>query len=476
VAKLWVLTLLLLPVTTLPLLALGQTVAKPIAIVPATLLIAIVFLLDRRRRQVIFGTEAATLYTFCVWSLASYGALAIMSGGVPEREVGDFVRGFSALLVGVVFYLGFRAMNLDKTELRKSETVIFLALSISIAVALLQFVADMLIPALRPLVMMLNYVLVDVSTAWSGRYHGLAYEPSWLGSQITVLMLPLLVSRWVTGETFSRGRLGPVSFGYEAVLLGIAVTGVVLSGSRTALLSTVAILVVAFLSLGHVALLRKSLPKLIAIGALVSVVAVGSLSNAYVLSAVQGIGSKDILELAERTSSAPRVSLWLNGLSDFQNHPVAGVGLGNSLVHYRDNVPAWALAYPEVQLWMADPSLHLNPKNMLVKLLAETGLGGFALFAVFVGLHFRLRISDPRYIVLRNTAAVALLFNYFSLDTFALPTEWFLLGAVLVCGTRTVRTRAVPAPADALQLHNDRPGERSRTNLLGRGTPIDAGQ
>jgi hypothetical protein len=425
---------------------------------------------------VIFGTEALLLYAFCVWTLASFGAFTIISAGVPASAVANFVRGFLALLVGVVFYLAFRAMNLNKADLRKSEAFIFLAMSISIAVALLQFVADNLMPALRPLVMMLNYVLVDVSTAWSGRYHGLAYEPSWLASQITLLMVPLLLSRWVAGATLGGGTLGPVRFSYEAVLLGIAIVGVVLSGSRTAFVSTVAILVVALLSLGHVALLRKSLPKLIAIGALVSVVAVGSLGNAYVFSLIQGFGSKDIVELAERTSSAPRLSLWLNGLRDFQNHPAVGVGLGNSLVHYRDDVPAWALAYPEVQLWMAEPSLHLNPKNMPVKLLAETGLGGFALFAVFVGLHFRLRISDLRYIVLRNTAAVALLFNYLSLDTFALPTEWFLLGAVLVSGTRTVRTRAVPASPDALQLHNDRPGERSRTNLLGRGTPIDAGR
>ena len=82
---------------------------------------------------------------------------------------------------------------------------------------------------------------------------------------------------------------------------------------------------------------------------------------------------------------------------------------------------------------------------MLVKLLAETGLLGFGLFFAFVLAHFRSGSLNPRYLVLRNAAVVALLFNYFSLDSFALPTEWFLLGFVLLSGRETVQTYAKSA-------------------------------
>jgi hypothetical protein len=79
--------------------------------------------------------------------------------------------------------------------------------------------------------------------------------------------------------------------------------------------------------------------------------------------------------------------------------------------------------------------MHLNPKNMFVKVLAETGVLGFALFTAFVMSHFRHGAGDRRYVLVRNIAAVSLLFDYVSLDSFALTTDWTLLGLLLLLST-----------------------------------------
>lgn len=448
-SKLWFATLWLLPVTTPPFLPFGQTVAKPLSIVPVTLTLLIVFLFGSRRTVALFSREALLLYAFCIMTIAGFGYFTLTSLSVDEASLGNYLRGFLALVVGVIFYLAFRSMNLTDGELRKSEKIILIAMSLSIGVAFLQFVTDKYFSALLPLVTALNYAFVDVADDWSGRYHGLAYEPSWLASQITLLMLPLILSRWVTGQTLGIVRLGLVKIRYETLFLWIAVIGVILSGSRTAFVSTVVILVVVLLSSPRIKnrkiLTLAEIRRRIAILVVGAIVALGSLSNEYVYSMVRGFGSDDLIEFAQITSSAPRVSAWVSGLEVFEDNPVVGVGLGNAFSHYQDNVPDWALPYPEVQLWLTDPSARPNPKNMLVKLLAETGLLGFGLFCAFVLAHFRSGSLNPRYLVLRNAAVVALLFNYFSLDSFALPTEWFLLGFVLLSGRETVQTRAKSA-------------------------------
>lgn len=457
-SKLWVATLWLIPVTTPPFLALGQTVAKPLSIIPAILVVLFVLFFGGRRTRVLFAKEALLLYAFCVSAIVGYGIIALTYSGVVEDSLGNFLRGFSALVIGVIFYLAFRFMNLTEEELRRSEKIILSALSLSIVVALLQFVANKLLPSLLPLAAMLNSALVDVASDWTDRYHGLAYEPSWLASQITLLMLPLILSRWVTGETLGVARIGLIKIRYETLFLWVAVIGIILTGSRTAFASAIAILGVGMFSLtaakSHKAVGLNILTKLSAILAVGAVIVTGSLSGEYVYSSLaEGLEAEDLIQLAQVTHSAPRISAWISGFNVFQDNPVVGVGLGNAFTYYSENMPDWAVSYPEVQDWLNDPDARPNPKNMLVKLLAETGFVGFALFGAFVVAHFHSRNRNPRYLILRNTTVVALLFNYFSLDSFALTTEWFILGFVLLSGRDL--TRVYPNSPSVKSVHEN---------------------
>lgn len=74
-----------------------------------------------------------------------------------------------------------------------------------------------------------------------------------------------------------------------------------------------------------------------------------------------------------------------------------------------------------------------NAKNMLLRIAAETGLIGLALWLAFIAWHWSRGWSDPAWRLLAILAAIALLADWISLDSFALPQAWLLLAIVVAC-------------------------------------------
>jgi ABC-type transport system involved in cytochrome c biogenesis permease subunit len=78
-----------------------------------------------------------------------------------------------------------------------------------------------------------------------------------------------------------------------------------------------------------------------------------------------------------------------------------------------------------------------NIKSLWIRLLAETGLLGFACFATFLAMHWHSANWLRRKSGLHSTLGiagllmlVALLTEGFSVDTFGLPYYWIMLGLV----------------------------------------------
>jgi O-antigen ligase len=69
----------------------------------------------------------------------------------------------------------------------------------------------------------------------------------------------------------------------------------------------------------------------------------------------------------------------------FRESPLTGVGLGGSGFYIYQNLPDWSLTtVPEIAKQLNPSSrLYPNPKNLYVRLLAETGLIGFVLYFAF---------------------------------------------------------------------------------------------
>jgi O-antigen ligase len=125
-------------------------------------------------------------------------------------------------------------------------------------------------------------------------------------------------------------------------------------------------------------------------------------------------------------------------LSAFEDYPLTGVGLGASGFYIYQNLPTWALTtVPEIAKQMnPENRLYPNPKNLYVRLLAETGLLGFFLF-----LAFQLHVMGDMLDLLRREqhwarfAAVSGVFAWFAItfynftqDSFATPNIWLVSG------------------------------------------------
>jgi O-antigen ligase len=130
----------------------------------------------------------------------------------------------------------------------------------------------------------------------------------------------------------------------------------------------------------------------------------------------------------------PRLGLISASYSIFEDSPWLGVGLGQSGFYILDRLPFWLFNKENEVLEMLVPGAHVfpNPKAVWVRLLAETGIVGFALFLAFVLIlvasSLRLLKRDNRRAqfvgIFGIMSLLAVVLEGFSLDSFALPTWW----------------------------------------------------
>ena len=446
----WFLTIISFPITTPPFLPLGNVVAKSLSFLFIFFLLFILLASGNYRLKKVLSYELVLLLIFAIVAVLT-GVLHWQFFDVFNSEQGmaNYLRALPTLIIGGGFYLTFRAMNLDEAELIFTELIIQWAMMVSIGVEILQAVADTIFPFLLPLIVLIDTAFVDVSFTWTERYHGLAYEPSWLGEQLMLICVPLSLSRVVSGRSLGAIRLPIFSIPLrkEAFFLFMSILGVFLSGSRSALLALLLILFgTGLLYLGKNRRRLFNLKHMARGILLIGVCLAGFvyvINNDYLLSVFNAIiFASSFDELANMGNFGTRASVWFTSFQVFLANPIFGVGLGGAEIYYADYVPDWVLGFPEAQGWLAGEG-RANPKNLITRLLSETGLVGFLIFLVFVLRHFKGR-GDLRHQYLKVAMAAGLLVFSFQSDTFALPTLWFALGFLFLSGKYSVQRAAIP--------------------------------
>jgi O-antigen ligase len=137
-------------------------------------------------------------------------------------------------------------------------------------------------------------------------------------------------------------------------------------------------------------------------------------------------------EWTVRTNFMPRISAGHAALRMAAEHPATGVGVGQYATHFHVHVPAYAMQHGEVRSWAApDHGRMANAKNMPLRIVAETGLLGLAAWMLFISWHWRSGWRDPHWRILGATAAVAVIMDWISLDSFAFPQVWLLLALIV---------------------------------------------
>lgn len=482
---------LCLPFTSLPAIArlTGSSMVAPLSSVPMAILLliwVIPFLLRHGR----LPRQTVVLLVFCAAALVSTAA-ALFIPFPPYKSANPRTNGLKALVtlgVGLCFYL---VVSLWPNQPRR---LLFLLRWVNwsgvivIGWSFFQVFIWYRFHTYPDWMWAFQGKMSSSLLLYAQRANGFAYEPSWLAHQLNMLYLPLWLASTVTGFTAHRIHVGKLHVEHLLLLGGIAT--LVLSVSRIGLLTF--LLILAFLILlwniqgvrwlqnrltRNVSSPQKarSLRRWFAVGSAVILIIVYAgmgLGAAYGISRYDPRMAKlfnfsalkdSFLYYANQLVFAERIVFWQAGWGVFNDYPILGVGLGNAGFFFPEKLSAFSWALTEVRTLMYQQTALPNIKSLWVRLLAETGIVGFALFICWCYILWRsaqaLRHQRDRLMKMIGLAGSFALIGFivegFSLDTFALPYYWFSFGLVTAACEGMRRSRIPPAVAISQLPAND---------------------
>ncbi len=451
---LWAVTLLTLPVTSFRYFPGGDaTYVRPLAFYPLALLL-LVLLIQLVRRKTSFpwaGTWTPLAGVVIVTAAASFVGLLIAPPPLHGEDIaGRELRAWATLLMGLGFFAGAAWMN------RTWDDLLF-----SLKWLLAGFVLDILWSGLQGATFYLHLLPKQLVTHWqrafslrelirTNRISGLAYEPSWLAGQITTIYLPWLFAWILTGQRATRFKW------LEPLLLVCAGALLLATFSRGGLLTVAATTVLTLLLVGRrqiasawrwfISGFRGGLALVWRLGLVVAILAVAGGSALFLaqkgyITRLWDTRATSFQDFLIQNSAGARAAYAIGALSAYEQYPWTGVGLGASGFYIYSNLPDWALTtVPEIARQLSpDSSLYPNPKNLYVRLLAETGLIGFFLFLAFqfslLGDALTALNGKDRLAQYLGIAAVftwlGLIFYNMTQDSLAIPNLWINLGMLV---------------------------------------------
>ena len=451
---LWAAALLTLPVTSFRYFPVGEgTYERPLAFYPLVPLM-VVILIKLLRDGTVFP-RAGALTPLAVFLLAALAAslLGILLAPIPIRGqdmIGRIVRAWATVFIGVVFFIAAVWMNRNEDDLRFSVKWLFAGFIIDILWSGLQGATFYLHIFPKPLVTHWQRAISLRELIRTNRISGLAYEPSWLAGQISTLYLPWLFAWLLTRNHLTRFKW------LEPTLLLMAVLLLLATFSRGGLLTVLTTVILTFLLVGRAQIHaawdwfangfhhgRELVLRLVVI-----LLIVGSLSGALIFLGQKGYMARlwntqatTVEDFLIQNSAGARVAYMWGAMGAYQEHPLTGVGLGASGFYIYNNLPDWVqTTVPEIARQLSpDNSLYPNPKNIYIRLLAETGLIGFFLYIAFqfsiLGdalTALKQKSITMQYLGIASIFTwLALIFYNMTQDSFAIPNLWINLGILV---------------------------------------------
>lgn len=427
-----------------------STYVRPLALYPIAFLLPLLMLQFLRGKISLPRAGALTPLTAFVLFVLAASCLGALLAPLPLRGqeyFGRVIRAWATLIIGLSFFIAAVWMNRDEGDLR-----------FSIKWLLAGFGMDILWSGVQALAFYTPLLDKVTVTHWqlafsmrelvkTNRISGMAYEPAWLAGQIATIYLPWLFASLLTGMRVTRFKW------LEMILLGFALILLLGTYSRGGLLSVVFALILTFLVAGRNEIraawrwflsgFRSGRGLLLRLGVLA--VALGVLAGAVLFLGQKGYIARlfntradNLAEFVIANSAGSRAAYNFSALGVYEQSPVAGVGLGASGFYMFDHLPDWALTtVPDIARQLSPENrLYLNPKNMYLRLLAETGVIGFFIFVAFLlsilgDSLLALRSGRPlmRYLGIAGLFAwLAVAMYNVTQDSFATPNIWINFG------------------------------------------------
>ncbi len=186
--------------------------------------------------------------------------------------------------------------------------------------------------------------------------------------------------------------------------------------------------------------------------------------------------AENLEDFVIQNSAGAREAYIFGALGAYEENPITGVGLGASGFYIYNHLPDWSLTtVPEIARQLSpDNRLYPNPKNLYIRLLAETGLIGF-----FVFIAFLFSVLGDALMALGSKSTfgrylgIAGIFSWFAIalsnitqDSFATPDIWINFGIIvgmtaflLESEKNTIQTSTAPGLDRAELLRPAREGD-----------------
>ncbi|MCL5612366.1 MAG: O-antigen ligase family protein [Chloroflexi bacterium] len=460
---LWAAALVSLPVTSFRYFPVGETTyERPLAFFPLALLAPVLLVQLIRGKTTFPRAGALTSLTAFVLAALAASLIGVLFAPVIMRGqgvVGRVVRAWATVFIGLVFFISAVWMNRNEDDLRFTVKWI-----------LAGFVLDVLWSGLQGATFYLHIFPKPLVTQWqrafsmrelikTNRINGMAYEPSWLAGQISTIYMPWLFASLLTRERATRFKW------LEPVLLACAALLLLATFSRGGLVTVAATVMLTFIFVGREQIraawiwfasgFRRGGGWLWRVSLIVLVAAAITGASLFLaqkdyISSLWNSQANSVEEFIIQNYAGARAAYIWGAMGAYNDHPLNGVGLGASGFYIYNNLPDWALTFvPEIANQLSPTSnLYPNPKNLYVRLLAETGLIGFFLF-----LAFQFSILGDALSVLKQKSAIwrylgvasiftwiALIFYNMTQDSFATPNLWINIGILVGISTFAIQS------------------------------------
>ncbi len=459
---LWIIMIAILPITSMPLIArlLGSdTVAAPSIIIVFFLMVIWFIPYILRRGKMV--KESIPLLVFVIVALAAtvLANFKVIPAYKDVAYLSNSIEAFVTLLIGVVFFL------ITSTYLQNEEKALLTLKVINLSAIVMLIWTGFQVVAWHgfghyPGWMFDLQGLISSRVLYRQRVNGLALEPSWFAHQLNMIYIPIWLAATIKGISAFKKRLGFLTV--ESVLLVAGIGSLLLTLSRVGLLAFLLMFTFLFVKLHSYLVARvtasiqkkkekisftqkKRLTVLISILFIVVyllLLAVGL----YAFSKVDprmaslfdfSVGQDNpLLAYFNELSFGERVVYWLAGWNVFAEHPILGVGLGNAGFYFPKAITPYGWNLIEVRRLAYRTSILLNVKSLWARLLAETGLVGFAVFCSWLYSLAKkfVKKAETKHSMTGVFALsgifvlCALLAEGFSIDSFAMPYMWIALG------------------------------------------------
>jgi O-antigen ligase len=450
---LWAVFLVSLPISSFPYFpggVGGDTLVRPLALYPLAALLVLVTLPRLFTKPI--PRTVLPLAAFALVALAST-VLAHARGidsNINVSVASRSVRMLLTLALGGAFYLTVTLTPDSEAMLRFSLRWLFVGLILALIWGSLQAVYVLKFnPAYFDFLSKMQK-FVSTRRLFARRVSGMTYEPSWFAEQIAFLWMPWLFAAVISNQTVFGWRFRRLTV--ETMLLPWAAVILMLTYSRSGLAYFVIQLVLAFLLWPRKKRLKvrnwKILFKRVAQVGLILVILVaiaflvGTRNNYFsrlwrFWSDEEATGT-----YFQYIAFSQRFAYWETAYQLFEQYPVLGIGLGNFTFYFEDALSDRPLRPTPELLRKFVPEEGHHPiivtRNLLARILVETGLLGTATFLAFlvailgsVGYLWMGPTVEQRFWGRAGLLGLVVFVGVaFSVDSFAIPNMWILFGLV----------------------------------------------